>query len=95
MQFQRYTFSQSLDYINCEVSCGGGHRSWATRKGFQSFQFYYLKDKFIEHIHVPLAILIGSKVLRDPVHSLEINTVAFFQLREKSFVATGSEDTRF
>ncbi len=36
----------------------------------------------------------GTKALRPPLHSLEINCVKTFELCNQTFLVTGSEDTR-
>jgi len=43
---------------------------------------------------LPTSSLLGTKVLRRPIHSLEINTVKNFDFAGRTFLVTGSEDTK-
>lgn len=48
----------------------------------------------ILHIYsVPLSSILGTKALRPPLHSLEINAIEKFDFAGQTFLMTGSEDT--
>lgn len=46
------------------------------------------------YFSLPVSSLLGTKVLRRPIHSLEINTVKNFDFAGRTFLVTGSEDTK-
>ena len=50
------------------------------------------KPFYIIH-RIPLAALLGTKVLKPPLHSLEINCIDKFEFDGRTFLLTGSEDT--
>ncbi len=43
---------------------------------------------------IPVSSLMGTKALRPPLHSLEINCVKTFELCNQTFLVIGSEDTK-
>lgn len=48
----------------------------------------------LSNFSLPVSSLLGTKVLRRPIHSLEINTARNFDFSGRTFLVTGSEDTK-